>query len=152
MITTNIKPIYKKLLTGGFIVLLVIGGFVWFIFNQKFEDTIKKNTDYTVNAKDFIKEFHDNNSLANKKYVEKIISVKGIVSDKENLDSTVNIKMSDSLSGDYIIYTFQEQHIEEAKKIKIGDDVIIKGSCSGGTYSDILQSRYISFKRAALIK
>ena len=152
MITTNIKPMYKKLLTGGFIVLWGTGGVVWYIFNQKLEETSKKNADYTVNANDFIKEFHDNDSLANKKYVEKIISVKGNVSDKENLDSTVNIKMSDSLSGDYIIYTFQEQHIEEAKKIKIGDNVIIKGSCSGGTYSDILQTRYISIKRAALIK
>ena len=152
MITTKMKPKYKLLLTGIFILLLLIGGFAWYLFTEKFADTAEKRSDYTVYAIDFIKEFQKNDSLANNKYVEKIISVKGIVTDLETLDSTVNIKMSDTLTGDYIIYTFQEQHLAEAKKIKIGKEVSIKGSCSGGTYSDILQTRYISFKRAVLIK
>ncbi len=146
------KPRTKILLTVIFIFLLAMGGFAWYLFTEKFADTAEKKSDYTVNANDLLKEFQQNDSLANVKYIEKIISVKGIVTDLELLDSTVNVKMSDTLTGDYIIFTFQEQHLVETNIIKIGEEVAIKGSCSGGTYSEILQSRYISFKRSALTK
>ncbi len=146
------KPKAKIVLIIIFIFLLAMGGIAWYLFTEKFADTAEIRTEYTLKANDFIKEFQQNDSLANIKYIEKIISVKGVVTDLETLDSVVNVKMSDSLTGDYIIYTFQEQHLAEAKKIKIGEQVSIKGSCSGAVYSDILQTRYISFKRAAVIK
>ena len=144
------KPAYKSILTGLLILLLAVAGVVWYIFTEKFTDTAESKADYSVDAMGFIKEFQQNDSLANKKYTEKIISIKGTVSEIETADTTVNIKMSDPATGDYIIFAFQQQHLPEAKKIKKGELVSIKGSCSGGIYSEILETRYISFKRAAL--
>ena len=144
------KPVHKRIITGGLILLLAVAGVVWYIFTEKFTDTAERKADYAVNAADIIKEFQQNDSLANKKYTEKIISVKGIVSGIEAADTTVNIKMSDTATGDYIIFAFQQQHLSEAKKLKEGELVSIKGSCSGGVYSQILETRYISFKRAVL--
>ena len=123
---------------------------VWYIFNDKYADTAKRKATYTVNALDFIKEFEKNDSLANKKYTEQIIAVKGTVSEIEAADTTANIKFVDSTSGSYIIFAFQQQHMAEAKQLKEGDKVTIKGSCSGGTYSEILGTEYISFKRSAV--
>ena len=144
------KPVHKRIITGGLILLLAVAGVVWYIFTEKFTDTAERKADYAVNAADIIKEFQQNDSLANKKYTEKIISVRGIVSGIEAADTTVNIKMSDTATGDYIIFAFQQQHLSEAKKLKEGELVSIKGSCSGGVYSQILETRYISFKRAVL--
>ncbi len=144
------KPAIKRILTGLLILLLAVAGVVWYIFTEKFADTAERKADYTLNATDFMKEFQQNDSLANKKYTEKIISIKGTVSEIETADTTVNIKMADTATGDYIIFAFQQQHLPEAKKIKKGELVSIKGSCSGGIYSEILETRYISFKRAAL--
>ena len=144
------KPVHKRIITGGLILLLAVAGVVWYIFTEKFTDTAERKADYAVNAVDIIKEFQQNDSLANKKYTEKIISVKGIVSGIEAADTTVNIKMSDTATGDYIIFAFQQQHLSDAKKLKEGELVSIKGSCSGGIYSQILETRYISFKRAVL--
>jgi len=101
---------------------------------------------------DFIKEFRQNASMANRKYTEKIVVVNGIVSTIEAADTTANIKFTNASTGDYIIFAFQQQHLADAKKLKEGQQVSIKGSCSGGAYSQILGINYISFKRAALNK
>ena len=149
MLTTNISKPYKKWMIAGFVLLLTAGAFVWYIFTEKFIDTDKVKTDYTVNALDFIKEFKQDLVAANKKYSEKIIVVHGIVSKVEAADTTANIKMIDTTGGAYIIFAFQQQHAAEAKAMKEGDKLSIKGSCSGGAYSNILETAYISFIRSA---
>ena len=141
---------YKYLLIGLSILIIVGIGIVWYIFTEKFTDTAERKPDFTVNALDFIKEFQENDTAANKKYIEKIITVNGTVSEIEEADSTVNIKFIDSTSGDYVIFAFQQQHLTEAKTLEEGKPASIKGSCSGGTRSEILGINYISFKRSAL--
>ncbi len=152
MVNKGLKPKYKKILLGLFIVLLAGAGVVWYIFTEKFTDTANRKSDFTVNAMDFIKEFRQNASMANRKYTEKIVVVNGIVSTIEAADTTANIKFTNASTGDYIIFAFQQQHLADAKKLKEGQQVSIKGSCSGGAYSQILGINYISFKRAALNK
>ncbi len=148
----KIKPTYKKILIGSLILVFAVAGIAWYVFTEKFENTAEQKPDYTVSAIDFIKEFQQNDSLANKKYTEKIVAVNGIVSEIEAADTTANIKFTDTATGDYIIFAFQQQHLADAKSLQEGQSVSIKGSCSGAVYSEILESRYISFKRAALNK
>lgn len=136
----------------GIIIVIAILGVVWYVFTQKFTDTINEKADFTLTALDLIKEFNANDKLANKKYAEKIIIVTGVVSKVENADTTVNIKIADSTIGSYAIFAFQQQNLQETKTIKIGDKVSIKGSCSGGAYSQILETEFITFKRCVLSK
>ena len=152
MLTTQINRRYKKWMIAGFVLLLAGGGFIWYIFTEKFTDTAEVKADYTVRAIDFIKEFQQDLGLANKKYSEKIVVVNGTVSAIEAADTTANIKMIDSSSGAYIIFAFQQQHLAEAKQMKQGDEVSIKGSCSNGAFSTILETEYITFKRCAVNK
>jgi hypothetical protein len=149
---TKSKSKYKYLLIGLLIVLLTGVAIVWYIYTEKFIDTAKYSSDFTVNAMDFIKEFQQNDSAANKKYIEKIVTVNGTVSEIELADTSVNIKFIDSTSGDYVIFAFQQQHLNDAKTLQEGKQASIKGSCSGGARSEILGIQYISFKRAALNK
>lgn len=135
-----------------FVLLLAGGAAIWYIFTEKFEDTGKIGADHTVLASDFIKEFIHNETAANKKYREKIVTVNGTVSEIRNADTTANILMTDTARGDYIIFAFQQQHLAEARQLKVGDRVSIKGSCSGGNFSSILEVESISFKRCAVNK
>ena len=152
MQTTNKRPWLKKVFVS-ILVLLVAGSIgIYLIFTEKFEDTGKQAAAFSVSAVELIKEFQINDSAANKKYVEKIMLVNGKIAETEAVDSAINIKMMDTLTGSYIIFAFQDQHIKEAKQLKEGDNVSIKGSCSGGTYSKILETEFISFKRCALNK
>ena len=91
-------------------------------------------------------------TAANKKYSEKIIIVNGTVSEIETFDTTANIKMTDTISNAYIIFAFQQQHMGDARQMQVGDDVSIKGSCSNGSFSNILETEYITFKRCAVNK
>jgi len=123
-----------------------------YVFNEKHENTANTASDYTVNATNLIKEFQTNDSAANAKYREKIITVNGKISELENPnDSTANIKFTDS-TGSYAIFPFEGESVTEVKKLKVGDDVSVKGSCSGGVLSEILGTESITFKRCVLNK
>ncbi len=152
MMTTKINKRYKKWLLALFVLLLGAAGAIWYIFTEKFTDTVEVKADYSVNAMDFIKEFQNDMTGANKKYSEKIIVVNGFVSEVEAVDTTANIKMIDTATNAYIIFAFQRQHLTEATQMKAGDKVSIKGSCSNGAFSNILETEYITFKRCAVNK
>lgn len=154
MIPSNKKAYtwLRKALIAGFILLLAGAVAIWYLFTLKFDDTAQTKADYTVNALEFIHEFEKGDSLANVKYAEKMIVVTGIVTEIEKADTTINLKMADVESGSYIIFAFQKQNMEEPKKVKEGDKVSIKGSCSGGSYSEILGTEFISFKRCIISK
>jgi hypothetical protein len=150
MLTTRVNKKYKKWLIALFVLLLAGAGVTWWLFTLKHDDTAVVQADYTVNAMEFIKEFKQDMTGANKKYAEKIIVVNGIVSEIEAADTTTNIKMIDSTNGAYIIFAFQVQHLQEARQMKPGQQVSIKGSCSNGAFSNILEAEYITFKRCAV--
>jgi hypothetical protein len=146
------RPWVKRLLLTGLILAAIGAGIYWYIATEKFADTKDRKAAFTVNAIDFIREFEKDEKAANKKYVDKIITVKGTVSEIEAADTTVNIKFIDTLNGSYAIFAFQEQYVAEAKTLKVGDTASIKGSCSGGVLSEILGSEFITFKRCTLNK
>lgn len=135
-----------------FVLLLAGGAVIYYLFTLQHDDTADVKAEFTVNAADFIKEFQQDMAGANKKYSEKIIVVNGMVSAIEAADTTANIKMTDTATGAYIIFAFQQQHLQEAKQMKEGDKVSIKGSCSNGAFSNILDTEYITFKRCAVNK
>lgn len=148
----NKKKGVKKIL--WVILLLVAIGAVsaWYIFTDTFDDTATQKAAYTFNATAFINEFQQNDSAANKKYAEQIITVNGRISEIEFPDTTANVKMTDTTTGSYIIFAFQPQDAAVVKTLKEGDSVSIKGSCSGGTYSKILEAEKIDFKRSTINK
>jgi len=144
------KKVLKWLLiSGGSLLLIAIIAYFYYA-TRTHEDTAGLTVDYTVEAIPFIKEFEKDYKAANKKYAEKIIAVKGIVTATEPADTTLNIKMADTTTGSYLIFAFQNQHMPEAKRVKEGDEVVIKGSCSDGVYSEILGTYFISFKRSTI--
>ncbi len=147
------RPWQRRLLISILILAGIGAAIYWYIATEKFADTKDREAAFTVNAIDFIREFRKDDSVSNKKYREKIITVNGRVSELESPDSaTVNIKFIDTTTGDYTIFAFQEQYLSEAKSVKVGDSVSVKGSCSGSIYSDLLDAYNIGFIRCTLNK
>lgn len=142
----------KKLLVGVLILAIAGGGIYWYVATDTFSDTKGRKAAYKVSASELIREFLANDSAANKKYAEEIVSVSGRVSEVESVDTTLNVKFTDPVSGSYIIFAFQKADQAEARSIAAGDSVSIKGSCSGSIYSEILEVTAISFKRSTINK
>jgi len=145
------KSWIKWILMCILVVVVILAGVYWYVATDKFSDTKTKKADYTLNALEFIHEFQQNLKTANEKYTNKIIALNGRVSEVEAADTTLNVKFIDPATSSYTIFAFQQQHLDEAKDLKAGDSISIKGSCSGGIYSEILDASSISFKRSTLI-
>jgi methyl coenzyme M reductase alpha subunit len=152
MAATGKKKWLKKLILAFLVLLLAGGAVVWYLFTEKHGDTAKEKAAYTFTAKALMAEFADTAKLisVNKKYAEQIIAVSGRVTSLESADTTVNVKMEDSTTGSYLIFAFQAADMAKAKQIKPGDSIQIKGSCSGGYYSEILELFHVDFKRCAV--
>ena len=134
-------------------VAIVLGVIYWAVATEKFSDTNKRKSAYTISALNLIHEFLQNDSASNKKYTEQILTVNGRISELEAPDtSTVNVKFIDPVTGSFAIFAFQDTHLAEGKSLKVGDSVSIKASCSGGIYSAALELTKIDFKRATLNK
>ena len=147
----NKKGWIKKAIIAFLLVVLLAGGAFWYIMNETFDDTAATKSVYTVSAQDLINAYQTNDSLANATYREQIITVQGRVTEVEAADTTVNIKFTDPVTGSYLIFDFQSQHVEDAKVLQAGDSVAIKGSCSGNIYSMLRKAHMISFKRSVLV-
>ena len=148
---TNKKGWIKKALFAFLLVVLLAGGAFWYIMNDTLADTAATQSAYTVSAQDLINAYQTNDSLANATYREQIITVQGRVTEVEAADTTVNIKFTDPVTGSYLIFDFQSQHVADAKVLQAGDSVAIKGSCSGNIYSQLRKAHMISFKRSVLV-
>lgn len=142
----------QRILIAVLAVIGILGSIYWYVATEKFRDTKDREAAFTLNAADFIREFQQDAKAANEKYTEKIVALNGRVTAVEAADTTFNVKFADPTSGSYAIFEFQQQHAEEAKTIKEGDSISVKGSCSGGIYSKILDATAITFKRSALNK
>lgn len=149
--SANKKGWTKKALYALLFVLVLGGAAYWYIMNEKFDDTAATQSAYTVSAQDLINAYQSNDSLANTSYREQIITVQGRVTEVEAADTTVNIKFTDPVTGSYLIFDFQSQHVADAKVVQAGDSVSIKGSCSGNIFSQLRKAHMISFKRSVLV-
>lgn len=149
--SANKKGWVKKALFAFLFVLVLGGAAYWYIMNEKFDDTAAAQSAYTVSAQDLINAYQSNDSLANATYREQIITVQGRVTEVEAADTTVNIKFTDPVTGSYLIFDFQSQHVADAKVVQAGDSVSIKGSCSGNIFSQLRKAHMISFKRSVLV-
>ena len=146
------KKIRKWFFAVGLLLLLFAAGLYLYYATLTYKDTATVKSDFYVEAIPFIHSFSENDSLANKTYTEKIISVSGKISAIEAADTSLNIKFVDPATGSYAIFAFQKQHLNQVKTLKKDDSVTIKGSCSGGVYSEILGTIFITFKRCVLEK
>lgn len=146
----------KKWLRWIFIAIVAMalagGAIFYYVMTAEFADTASEKPAYTISAMDLLTEFQQNDSAANKKYVEQILAVSGRVSEVEGIDTSATAKFVDSLTGSYLIFDFQSATSRQAAALQPGDSVTLKGSCSGSIYSRLRNAHMISFKRSVIIE
>ncbi len=121
------------------------------VMNEAIEDTAQRSADFSFEAIPFIAEFITSDSAANARYREKVIVLTGIATEINTTDSTATLTMADS-TGSYVIFDFNKGEVDKVKAITPGNTASVKGICSGGIYSDIMETETISFKYAVINK
>jgi len=121
----------KKLIVVAVIVLVSAVAYGFFLFNKPHQGIAGKEASYSLPSKQLFDEFDQNENAANKKYLGKVISVYGKVS-----DNAVDSKGMPSLileGGEMagVGCQFDERFVEGIRELKKGQVIKIKGVCTG---------------------
>lgn len=122
--------------------VLVGGGVGLYMFNKPARDVQNTKTDYSYNASDIVSEYLSDPKKANDKYLDesgnsKVLEISGLValiSDDFNKQKVVLLKADSDKAG--VSCTFTHETNSQVEKIKIGDQVTIKGVIRSGASFD----------------
>lgn len=119
----------KKIIIS-IVVLGVIGAAIAFYMANKPLDKVSSlKTDTQITASELLNAFEANESEANELFLDKVIEVKGVVSNVEMHDDggrTVYLETGNPMSS-----IMCQQSQEDKQKVTVGDQVTMKGVCSG---------------------
>lgn len=117
----------RKIFIGLFLLVLIGGGVGLYMFNKPLESTMALKSDFTMKAADLLIAFESDETLANSKYLDKVIEVSGYVK-KLNVDegkTTVYLDSDNPMSN--VIFQLEEFNTS----IKEGEKITLKGVCTG---------------------
>jgi|SRR6516225_4100401 hypothetical protein len=109
-------------------ILLVLAGL--YFYNKPHRSAASLDPDIRVEAVDLYGQFQINESIANKKFMDKIIEVKGKVADIQQSGNTTSIQLDGGSPGGGINCSLSGSVSNSSLPAK-GALVAIKGRCSG---------------------
>lgn len=130
---------WKKIITALIILALAAGSYGWYQY-QKAPPDIRKESGVEITAVELLKEFQQNETAANAKYVDKVLVVTGTVTGMQTDSSgqaTVFLQTNDLLSA--VTCSFYKDD-EGVKKLNTGSAARIKGVCTG-MLSDVVLNK-----------
>lgn len=139
------KPYVKVAL---FVVLVfAVAGILYALtlYNKKHPDTSKVKPDFIITATSLQKEFEESEAAASAKYINKIIEVSGSIASVAKVNgNNVNISLNTGNDLSSVICTFASA---DPSKYKAGDEITIRGECSGFLMDVLLKNCAIVQKR-----
>ncbi|CAN5873449.1 hypothetical protein BH11BAC4_BH11BAC4_05920 [soil metagenome] len=122
----------KKILLGMLITAIAGTGYGFYLFNKKPADVRKLTANYELTAATIVAEFNADETAANARYLDKVISTKGIVADVKvdtTGQATVFLDSGDPMA--MVTCSFYSEEAVSAKNLQKGTEVTIKGKCTG---------------------
>jgi len=116
----------------GFILMISVGLLIILnLYNKPHLNVKKERADIKLTAQNLIDDYQNDEVLANKNYVDKLVQVIGVVSEVsfDNGNSIITIKDSNGQSS--IMCNMQPEENLKVLKIKKDSVVTIKGICTG---------------------
>lgn len=116
----------------GVVVFIALAGILasLYMFNLKHKDMAKAHPDFKITATVLQKAFEDDETAASKLYISKILEVSGkIASIKPANNMFISISLATGSDLSSVICTFPV--IADASKINVGDEITLRGECSG---------------------
>jgi len=119
----------KRTIIGGIVVVIALAaGYGWYQYNRTVQGLADVRADFSVNATDLIKEFVSSEEATNKKYLNKILSVKGMVKNVEAAQNTVVLGDTSDMSGVRCVLDSTATPVSSLQK---GAVITIKGAITG---------------------
>ena len=121
----------KKIIIG-ILILGILGAYVAFkIYNKPHVNVVKTSADIIISANKIIEDFSTDETSANTIYLDKIIEVKGVISEVkiEKEKGIITLKTNDDF-GSVLCY-LSEESTREIRTLNEGETITVKGICTG---------------------
>ena len=120
----------KKIFFSIGILMLCLAGYAFYLYNKPHTSVAAIAPSITINAADLYAAYAQNEPAANKQFLDKVVLVKGKVSDVSRTDSTLTVLLeSNDIAGGVSCNIIAKN--TTAASIKNGEPVSIKGRCTG---------------------
>jgi hypothetical protein len=115
------------------VIMLVSAGVVgYYMWNKKPADIHNKEAQLAINSNELFSAFEANETEANKKFLDKVVAVKGEVTEVHaDKDGQYDILLKTDSELGNIVCKFYTEDSASAKTIVPGTTVQIKGVCTG---------------------
>ena len=120
-----------KILVGLILVLSISLLILLKLYNEPLLNVKNTNADIEVLAQNILEDYRMDEVLANKKYVGNLVQVKGEVSKISIDDGNSIVTLKDTNEESSIMCHMLPEENLKALKLKIGEQVILKGVCTG---------------------
>ena len=149
--------IFRKRKIVLFVIIVAAGITGWYGYKEykrTNKDLSNVNADVKISATEFIKEYEKNDSLANSKYLGKIIETNGnIKAIEKNEDGYYTIVLADTGTMSSVRCSIDTTHREDAAQLVINSSATVRGFCTGfnkdemGLGSDVILNRCVIVKQ-----
>jgi len=106
-------------------------GFAWYWYNKPREGVALQSADVSVTALQLYEAFNNNESEADKTYLNKIVEIKGNVDDFINSGEDIILTLGLQPTGGGISCRCSPGKEVTEKNITKGQEIIVKGRCTG---------------------
>lgn len=123
---------WMKFLLGLLLLGVAGAGYGYYLYNKKPADIRKETARFELTAAVLVADYSKDETAADKKYLDKVIAVKGAVSDIKTDTSgqaTVFLDSGDPMAA--VTCSFYADEAPSVKALQKGSTVIIKGKCTG---------------------
>lgn len=127
-----------KILLIAPIAFAIVAGVIYSMYNKPHRNIANENPSEHVSASELFDAFSTNETEANTRFLDKTLVVKGVVVEKsENPDGSYHclLESDDMMFG--VSCFFDSDQADAFLKLNEGDEVLIKGLCTGFT-SDVI--------------
>jgi hypothetical protein len=120
----------KKIFFSIGILMLCVAAYAFYLYNKPHTSVAAVAPAFNITAPDLYASYAQDEAAANKKYMDKVVLVKGTVNDVSRTDSTLTILLeSNNITGGVSCNILGKS--ATAVAIKSGDPISIKGRCTG---------------------
>jgi hypothetical protein len=113
---------------AGLLSILLAAGSFYYLYQKPRTGVDDIEAAHLLSAENIYHDFVNDEAAANQKYTGKVIEIRGVVSDVQLMDSTVNIFLAVGNDMGGINCSFKNNDVPSSVK---GQEIKVKGRCTG---------------------
>ncbi len=122
----------KKLLGIGLLLALLGLGAAYYMYNKPHQNMLKAKADVVIPATELFAAFESNEAEANRKYLDKVVKVTGIVKEAgPNDDGAISVVLESGSALSGVICELDNLSEQKRTTFEVGEQLTFKGICTG---------------------